>query len=128
MEEQNQEIQKVIRDGHVAILYSPGYGAGWSTWNAGKDWMLYDPYLVDLVEKLNTPEFLDQGPAGPRALFEDIVMEIESYCDNKDGEGYYGGAGDLKIKWMPVGTKFYIDEYDGSESVVTEDSLIWMTA
>ena len=26
-------MTKCIRDGKVAILYSPGYGAGWSTWN-----------------------------------------------------------------------------------------------
>lgn len=125
---EEQEVKKVIRDGHVAILYSPGHGAGWFTWNADKDWLLYDPYLVELVEKLNTPAFLDQGPAGPRALFHDIVAEIESYCTDKDADGYYGGASDLQIKWLPVGEKFYIDEYDGSESVITEDSLIWMTA
>lgn len=122
------EVQKVIRDGKVAILVSPGFGAGWYTWNADKEWILFDPYLVALVEKLSTPEFLDQGPAGPRALFEDIVVEIESYCDNKDPDGYYGGARDLVVKWLPVGTKFYIEEYDGAESLVTEDSLTWMTA
>jgi hypothetical protein len=122
------EVKKVIRDGQVAILISPGYGAGWHTWNADKEWILYDPYLVDLVEKLSTPEFLDQGPAGPRALFEDIVVEIESYCNNKDPDGYYGGARDLVVKWLPVGTKFYIEEYDGSESLINEDKLIWLTA
>ena len=26
-------IEKVVRDGKVAVLVSPGYGAGWSTWN-----------------------------------------------------------------------------------------------
>jgi len=24
-------VEKLIRDGKVAVLYSPGYGAGWST-------------------------------------------------------------------------------------------------
>jgi hypothetical protein len=26
-------MEKVIRDGKVAVLYSPGYGAGWYSWN-----------------------------------------------------------------------------------------------
>lgn len=26
-------MDKVIRDGMVAVIYSPGYGAGWSSWN-----------------------------------------------------------------------------------------------
>ena len=28
-------MDKVIRDGKVAVLYSPGFGAGWSTWSRG---------------------------------------------------------------------------------------------
>ena len=28
-----RHIEKVVRDGKVAVLVSPGYGAGWSTWN-----------------------------------------------------------------------------------------------
>ena len=27
----NYNMEKVIRDGKVAVLYSPGYGAGWTT-------------------------------------------------------------------------------------------------
>lgn len=26
-------MDKVIKDGKVAVLYSPGFGAGWFTWN-----------------------------------------------------------------------------------------------
>ena len=26
-------MNKLIRDGKVAVLISPEYGAGWSTWN-----------------------------------------------------------------------------------------------
>jgi len=27
---------RVIRDGRVAVVYSPGFGAGWSTWAHGE--------------------------------------------------------------------------------------------
>lgn len=37
---------------------------------------------------------------------------------------YCGGAGDLTIEWVPVGTKFLITEYDGAESIITIDDLL----
>jgi hypothetical protein len=41
-----------------------------------------------------------------------------------DGESVYcGGAEDLAIQWVPVGTRFLIREYDGSESIVLEEEL-----
>ena len=29
-------MEKVIRNGQVAVLYSPGFGAGWYSWNEKK--------------------------------------------------------------------------------------------
>jgi len=40
-------MTKYIRDGKVAVLYSPGFGAGWSTWNDDEYRMSqpnFDPY------------------------------------------------------------------------------------
>ena len=54
-------MDKVIRDVKVAVLYSPGFGAGWSTWGRGDygDKVLFDPTVVQCIEtgdfnKLNT--------------------------------------------------------------------------
>jgi hypothetical protein len=33
------------------------------------------------------------------------------------GRCYSGGVQDLKVAWIPEGTKFQITEYDGSESI-----------
>jgi len=44
------------------------------------------------------------------------------------GLGYANGAYDVVIRWVPEGTKFRIDEYDGSESLVTEDLDPWRIA
>ena len=51
------------------VLYSPGYGAGWTTWNnesfrPGSGSLVNDPILVELVELKNkydsgTKEFND---------------------------------------------------------------------
>lgn len=46
-------MEKVIRDGKVAVLYSPGYGAGWSTWCYNDDLvktLLFHPLIVEKVE------------------------------------------------------------------------------
>lgn len=97
---------KVIRDGNVAVLYSPGYGAGWSTWAHGNfgNWAVFAPEVVEWVE---------QGKPGGTERLEEIVKSIHG-----DTYVYCGGGMDLEIEWIPVGTKFKIDEYDGSESVV----------
>ena len=44
---------KVIRNGKVAVLYSPGYGAGWSAWidDGYKEILLFRHRIVELVEK-----------------------------------------------------------------------------
>ena len=43
-------MDKVIRDGKVAVLVSYGYGAGWSTWNSARsDSLLFDPDIVQMV-------------------------------------------------------------------------------
>lgn len=106
-------MKKVIRDGRVAVLYSPGFGAGWSTWAYEKDYvdfMLFDPTLVDMVE---------------RGLGSDA---IEAYVQSKHSNVYCGGADDLVIKWLPVGTAFRIHEYDGSESVEVREEMDWKIA
>ena len=108
-------MNKVIRDGKVAVLVSPGFGAGWSTWayNGGedsRDFMLHDPTLVGMVER---------GAS---------VEEIEAYVRSVHPDTYCGGADDLTIEWLPVGTAFRIHEYDGSESLEIRDDMIWNIA
>ena len=99
-------MAKVIRDGKVAVLYSPHFGSGWFTWNAGHPGCLFDPDIVALVER---------GASG---------KEIAAVAEAKYPHFYAGGANDLRIKWLPEGTPFRVDEYDGNESIVTSDELI----
>lgn len=106
-------MEKVIRDGKVAVLYSPGYGSGWYTWNRDHPACIFDPYIVSLVE------------SGHR-LDSD---HISDYCTKKYGEDFYCGSAihQLKIKWLPVGTSFRISDYDGNESLVLSYDD-WQTA
>lgn len=105
--------EKVIRDGQVAVLVSPGFGAGWSTWARGDDdlaeHVLFDPETVAWVEA---------GKPADRPDFE-----------AKFGDDFYdGGADDLVIRWIPVGTQFRIEEYDGAESLWVDHEYKWFIA
>ena len=42
-------MNKLIVDGKVAVLISPGFGAGWYTWNYDYPEILFDPAIVKLV-------------------------------------------------------------------------------
>lgn len=103
-------MDRVIRDGKVAVIYSPGYGAGWYTWNyerCGKE-IIFDPELVALIEKGD-------------------FYELEKFAEEKYPEAYTGGLHGAAIKWLPVGTMFTIREYDGYESIETLDDIDWIT-
>jgi hypothetical protein len=104
------KMEKVIKSGLVAVLISPNFGAGWSTWNQLKPELLFDPVIVGMVEDGTDSK------------------TIEAYCEAKYPDGYFGGADDLEVKWIPVGTQFRIHEYDGSETLELKDVLPWIIA
>lgn len=94
---------RVINDDKVSIVVSPRAGAGFSTWN---------------------PLFAEQ------LMFDREVIEwIKNGKDMNaipDLEKKYGeyicilGLEDAEIVELPIGTKFFIHEYDGHESVITD--------
>ena len=96
---------KYERDGKVAVLYSPGYGAGWSTWESQyANELAFDSELVKAV------------------LNEDYSLAV-SIAEKKYGN-FTGGASDLKIEWIPKGTAFLIKEYDGNEYIQYLDDIV----
>ena len=102
--------EKVVRNGLVAVLYSPNFGAGWSTWCSGSkeevEILLFHPKIVAMVES-------------------DRRSEITSdwLQTNFNIDTYDGGAEDLTVCWLKEGTPFAVHEYDGSESIVTHTDL-----
>jgi hypothetical protein len=108
-------MEKVIRDGKVAVLYSPGYGSGWFTWNTEHPGLLYDPAVVQWVE------------AGkPRG---DELSELELYLEDKYHGMYIGSnMADLGITWLTIGTQFRVTEYDGNEGIEIQKDVSWQVA
>lgn len=102
-------MYKVIKDGKVAVLVSHGYGAGWYSWVGNTD-CLFDPDIVQLV--------LDGAPT------ETILQRaLEKWPDD-----YWGGVDGLTVHWIPEGTQFRIDEYDGAESIEYCSDAQWIIA
>lgn len=97
--------EKYIKDGQVAVAYSPGYGAGWATWNSDKlETLIFHPDIINMILS-NKQSEIDKN-----WLVEHFGEEFKNvYC---------GGVSNLSIEWVPVGTQFRIDEYDGYESVI----------
>lgn len=101
-------MEKVIKNGKVAVLISKGFGAGWYSWNRNHKELIFHPKLVEMVEQDRQEEISEDW------VKENIGIE-DVYC---------GGADDLCIEWIPIGTAFYINEYDGSESILIGDDLV----
>ena len=101
-------MKKVIRDGKVGVLVSPGYGAGFSTWGYPTE-AIFDPTLIELVENEKYQEAVD-------------------YCQTIWPDEYSGGVEDLKVVWVPEGSEFVIEEYDGAESLMLKEEYNWITA
>lgn len=80
----SKQVEKVVRNGEVAVLISPGFGAGWSTWTSEhRDILLFHPRLVEWVEN-------GKGPG-----LGDLLDELGA------GSAYTGGADDLVVRWLP---------------------------
>jgi hypothetical protein len=100
---------KYMKDGCVAVLYTDNWGSGWSTVSGNNPSCIYHPEVVRWVmngKSWNEPNWT--------VLF---------------GEDFHsGGARDLNIAWIPVGTRFYITGFDGQENVIEESDINWTTA
>lgn len=96
--DKNENWGKYIKDGKVAVLYSPGYGAGWYTWNTEHKGIAFDREIVEAVLSGNT-------------------NEAARIAESKYRGAYTGGSSKLKVYWIDEGSAFRIDEYDGHERI-----------
>jgi ferredoxin-fold anticodon binding domain-containing protein len=90
-------MEKVIRDGKVAVLSTSAHGAGWHTWGAP-------------IEAVFDPEMVEAVLANNHKLAEEIAKR-------KWSDVYEGGVKNLEVEWIPQGMPFRIREYDGLESI-----------
>jgi hypothetical protein len=91
-------------NGELGVLISVGFGAGWSTWN--DEDIAYDKRIIE--------KWLEGTTSN------DMCDYIESLGYRRP---YMGGYRDLRLKFIPRGTMFCIDEYDGAESIETPETM-----
>lgn len=106
------------------ILYSPNFGAGWSTWNRMKSreanrLLIMFPPLIEAVEQGKQEELHDEHPV-ILALKDELraLGEDPTYL-------YLGGLDDLQI--AEGEGDVHITEYDGAEWVMwRNDEDLWL--
>lgn len=101
-------MEKLIRDGKVAVLISDNWGWGFHTWGAPLE-AIFNPQLIELIEH--------------RKYDEAIEFVNKTYPNSP-----IGIHNDLHIYWVEEGREFYITQYDGLESIVFKDEIKWITA
>ena len=116
-------MEKLICNNMTAVLISPGYGAGWSTWFDDQELAkkaIFDPEIAQRV--------LDEPKDASKAEFNFWLASIEETIQRKYPGQYTGGIKDLEVEWLPVGTRFRINEYDGYETIEKYDPDSYVTA
>ena len=91
------------------ILYSPWFWAWFYTWNEDYPEVVKDKFIIWLIEE---------------KWIEKASDEIVEYLDEKYNWYFYTWwIFDLEICELEEWTKFYIKEYDWSESILTDKEL-----
>jgi hypothetical protein len=109
------------------LLYSPGFGAGWTTWESDpviRRFMLTYQPIIDALER---GEGLHDGAQG---LTEDHPA-VQQFIDDvtqlfgANRVPYIGGVHDITVLEVGDDVEVSFDEYDGSESPRYRDSGEW---
>ena len=101
------------------VLISPGYGAGWTTWESSRAIRKF------MFEYAPIIDFLEKGGKFSRNDCEDlplhpILKKFSDECMEKFGDApYLGGAIGLVVRTVDGQVK--IDEYDGYERIGDSD-------
>jgi hypothetical protein len=111
------------------ILYSPGYGAGWSTWNSGEvaKYMLEYQPIIEFIEGGGKFQDGECGQWKKEDLIHPLLKQLQAECLEKFGKSYVCVLGARDLAVMEVDGRVRIEEYDGSEGVECEGSYSgWM--
>lgn len=103
-------MEKVIRDGKVAVVISEGRGgAGWYSWH-GEQQLVFHPKIVEMVESKRHSELTQIWVSENTGITASTV-----------------GRDTLIIAWIPEGTAFTIEANNGVEQIITADDLQFTT-
>lgn len=105
-----------LMDGDLrAVAISPGYGAGWSTWN---DFSPLDPVVNLIILTLQDTRDWDE--------FKELYGFIQGLDTVNDVSVSMFGMKAVKIEWIPKDVQFRVEEYDGDEYIEYKDEQRWL--
>lgn len=103
------------------ILYSPGFGAGWTTWNSSKPevakYMLEYKPIIDFLEKGNKFTNEDCCDYDNDGKIHPLLKQLQKECEEKFDESYICVLGADQLRVAEVSGLVRIKDYDGSESI-----------
>jgi hypothetical protein len=105
-------MDKVIKDGKVAVIHSPDFGGGWESSvveEVGEEAYFCPAIVEKILERDDAEEHLKQEKI---AALREVINE--QYLKLSRG-AYF--APRLSVKWVPQGLRFFIIDYDGYETV-----------
>ena len=73
---------------------------------------MFDPQIADIR---------DRGDA-------DWEEKARAIALVKYPDAYLGGLEELQVRWLPQGTQFRVNEFDGNEELDIKEQMDWITA
>lgn len=114
----------VYRNDALLVVYSPGYGAGWASWNHDTSLATYPPLVLWLLLGKDPNELMQSKSL----LFTGLSDEGRRVFKYVGSRVYLGGVTDLVLGLVPRGSMWRIEEYDGSESLEIFNPSRWNKA
>lgn len=104
------------------FVISPGYGSGFT----GTFEQRFDPVLVETLEKIQTIQYNVKAGLEKHKHLCDLHDLVVARLVQLDIEMSREQARTLALTDVASGVRFLIEEYDGSEYVITENDLLFV--
>ena len=114
-------VELYVKNGKVGVLVSPGYGAGWSTWE-GREFAYNKSVIEFWLSHKDDKVFMDTVNNYGFGNIEESAAHKEAMEFFKSigyGQPYMGGFKDLKLAFVAPGVPWRIREHDGWEELET---------
>jgi hypothetical protein len=104
-------MEKCVRDDKVAVVFAGRHGIGWYSQDLNNPEIVFDPNIVQHIESQEFSRLkVYMELRYPHVYISDDLLQ------------------NLEIMWLPEGTEFKIDEYDGLEHIVLRKKVVWLKA
>lgn len=100
------------------LLYSPGYGAGWTTWEGDAAVRRFMVSYQPIIDALENGDILDEDHEAVEKLRNECAMKFHTVP-------YLGGVRNLEVLEVEDDVDVQFIEHDGYESYRFRDSGEW---